>query len=576
MNKEKRDFKIEVGEVRAETRTVAATLSSTYPVKRFDGMETLSHEPGAVDLSREPLPLLCSHDNRMLPVGVVEGLKVEADKLKGTLRFSQSQEAIWQDVQDGILRNVSVGYVVQDKKRNKDGYTVTRWMPYECSLVAAPADPTVGIGREFDDNQEKKGNRIMDKNDILKRKKAAVEELAEVAKTGDDEARMDELKAEIRSLDSRLEALDLVEKNKSQDKTDGFKPEIHDKQDRSLISFTGGPATDRTWAGMFNQGRKLEVDEDAIRAFRASMLGGTPSTGGFSIPEPLAAKWLDDSLPSEIVRPRATVWPMESASRKVPGWDGADQSGGAYYGGFEMEFLAEEGTGNKQTGKLRSIQLEAKKGAIFVDASAELVEDGLGFDGQLEIAMKRSLSLGLDYYFLQGNGAGQPLGAINSPGVVEVDPEGGQGADTIVVENVSKMFARMYPAGRSRAVWLANETCIPQLLIGLTISIGTGGSWMNIFSDNNGQFTIFGRPVLFTPNLPVLGDASDLVFVDLSQYAIGIRREMKLEKSNIPGWTQDLMSYRVLVRVDGQGTWSDVLSPRNGDDLGWCVTLGAR
>jgi hypothetical protein len=40
-----------------------------------------------------------------------------------------------------------------------------------------------------------------------------------------------------------------------------------------------------------------------------------------------------------------------------------------------MEMLAEEGTGNKQTGKLRSIELAARKGAIFVDVSAELIED---------------------------------------------------------------------------------------------------------------------------------------------------------------------------------------------------------
>jgi HK97 family phage major capsid protein len=56
------------------------------------------------------------------------------------------------------------------------------------------------------------------------------------------------------------------------------------------------------------------------------------------------------------------------------------------------------------------IELNAKKGAIFVDASAELVEDGMGFDAQLEVAIRRSLSLGMDYYFLRGNGAGQPLG----------------------------------------------------------------------------------------------------------------------------------------------------------------------
>ena len=43
--------------------------------------------------------------------------------------------------------------------------------------------------------------------------------------------------------------------------------------------------------------------------------------------------------------------------------------------------------------------------------------------------------------------------------------------------------------------------------------------------------------------------------------------DVTLEKSNIPGWTNDLMSYRALVRFDGQGTWNEAITPRNGDSL---------
>jgi HK97 family phage major capsid protein len=46
-----------------------------------------------------------------------------------------------------------------------------------------------------------------------------------------------------------------------------------------------------------------------------------PSGGGFAVPEEFAAWLLDSSLESEIVRPRATVWPMKSDTIKVPGWD---------------------------------------------------------------------------------------------------------------------------------------------------------------------------------------------------------------------------------------------------------------
>lgn len=565
---QKRSFEIDSESIRAETRTVEASLSSETPVMRHDGEEVLSHKPSAVDLSRAPLPLLCSHDNRSLPVGVVENLKLAAGKLRGTLRLSANQEGLWKDIQDGIIRNLSIGYQILTKKKTKTGYVATKWMPYEASLVAAPADNTVGIGRAI---TVSKGVVKMDRNDVLKSKKAAVDELAELAKSGEDAERMEELKGEIRAFDARLEAFEIAETAKKDRAV--FTPEIK-KEDRAVIEVTGGPATNRTYAGMFNNGRALEIDDEAIRAFRASMVSMPPSAGGFSIPESLAAQWLDDSVEKEIIRPRATVWSMESSSRKVPGWDCSDQSS-TLFGGFAMEFLAEEGEGNKQTGKLRAIELTAHKGAIFVDVSNELREDGQGFEAQLDRAMRASIGFGMDEAFISGTGAGQPLGIRNDPAKISITKESGQVADSICWENVCNMFARMYPAGRQRAIWLANETTIPQLMQ-LSVMIGTAGSYIQVMKENSGTFSIMGRPVVFSSHMPTLGDADDIMLVDLSQYAIGIRRGITLERSNIPGWTKDLMSYRVLLRFDGQGTWGSAITPKNGSSLSWVVGLGAR
>lgn len=572
----KRTFKIDVGCIRSkEERTVEATLSSEYPVKRWDGEEVLSHKPECVDLSRAPLPLITSHEQKRLPVGIVENLKLIGGKLKGILKISSTQNEIWQDIKDGILRNLSIGYFVKERKKTKNGYLVTRWQPYECSLVAAAADPLAGIGRSI----IRKESITMDYNDILKAKKRALDEMHELAMTENlsdvEFEKFNGLKDQVRIYDQRLEMMDAVREGKKNLKDNRFNPELDRRQDRSILNFEGGPVHDRSYVGMFNQGRELVVDEEEVKRFRAQMVEGVSSSGGFAVPDPLAAKWLDDSLPDEIIRPLATVWPMTSATRKVPGWDGPDQSGGEYFGGFEMQMLAETGTGTKQTGKLRLIQLTAWKGAIFVDISNELKEDGQGFESQLEMAIKKSMGLGMDYHFIQGTGAGQAIGILNADSLISVTKESGQNADTIVMENIVKMFARMYPAGRSKAVWLANETCIPELMT-LSFDVGTGGSHYNVFSERDGKFRLLGRPIYFTPFMPPVGDANDISFVDLSQYAIGIRRDMRLEKSNIPGWTQDLMSYRVLVRFDGMPTWETYITPRNGDTLSWCVGLGER
>lgn len=133
-------------------RTVEASLSSETPVFRQGvGDEVLVHTPAAVDLSRAPLPLITAHDQQSIPVGIVEGLSVVGGKLRGTLRFGASQRAceIWDDVVAGIVRSLSIGYQVLEFQQDGDVFFATRWQPFEISIVAVPADTTVGIGRSL-------------------------------------------------------------------------------------------------------------------------------------------------------------------------------------------------------------------------------------------------------------------------------------------------------------------------------------------------------------------------------------------------------------------------------------------
>lgn len=149
---------IDTRAINTEARTAEFSFSSDVELERWPGViEVLSHAPDAVDMSRlrNGAPLLFNHDVDEY-VGVVESASIGADR-KGrcVVRFSESDdgEKVWRDVQAGILRNVSVGYRIREVKLteerdNVDVYTVTRWEPYEVSIVTVPADITVGIGRD--------------------------------------------------------------------------------------------------------------------------------------------------------------------------------------------------------------------------------------------------------------------------------------------------------------------------------------------------------------------------------------------------------------------------------------------
>lgn len=144
--------------INVEERTVELAFASDEPYDRWWGTEILDCTPSAVNLQRLNArhPLLLDHDPRR-QIGVVERAWVDADrKCRALVRFSRSSlgEEIFTDVRDGIRELVSVGYEIDDlvlESRTEDNatYRVTRWTPYEVSIVSIPADPTVGVGRSL-------------------------------------------------------------------------------------------------------------------------------------------------------------------------------------------------------------------------------------------------------------------------------------------------------------------------------------------------------------------------------------------------------------------------------------------
>lgn len=137
-------------------RTVPVVISTDDPLDRGSYIEILSHDQADIDLSRAPLPLVECHDTSRLNIGVVEDLKPSGGKLRGIARFGTSQrgEEVFQDVLNGVVRSVSVGYVLTDEGEVVPGKGVRfKWMPYEVSCVPAPADTNAGFFRNFQEIQ---------------------------------------------------------------------------------------------------------------------------------------------------------------------------------------------------------------------------------------------------------------------------------------------------------------------------------------------------------------------------------------------------------------------------------------
>ena len=148
-----------IREIDQEARTVQLAFSSETPVSRWFGDEVLSHEAGAMRLDRmqSGAALLVNHDWDD-QIGVVESIEIGSDRVaRALVRFGKGERAseIFQDVIDGIRKQVSVGYSVykvevESRKGQPDLVRVTDWEPYEISIVSVAADPSVGVGRSAD------------------------------------------------------------------------------------------------------------------------------------------------------------------------------------------------------------------------------------------------------------------------------------------------------------------------------------------------------------------------------------------------------------------------------------------
>lgn len=156
--KAERSLQVDRAAIDVEARTVTLAFASETPVERLWGIEVLDCTASAMRQGRlrSGANLLCDHNGRDV-VGVIESVEIGADKVcRAVVRFGKSARAqeVFQDVIDGIRRNVSVGYLVHrailaEERDGLETYRITDWEPYEISLVSVPADASVGVGRSL-------------------------------------------------------------------------------------------------------------------------------------------------------------------------------------------------------------------------------------------------------------------------------------------------------------------------------------------------------------------------------------------------------------------------------------------
>ena len=608
------DFKVADDE-----RTLEFPFSSETPVNRgYLGNEVLIHREGSIDFSRlnASAPLLLNHDTDKV-IGVVERGWLDSEKKQGRVKVRFANNALGKEslemVNDKIYRNVSFGYSVDETEEAENGtYNVLRFTPAEVSLVATPADYSVGVGRTIATQPKETSNMSEDRSSdasvaapVAPPKPPTPKEMTTTpdlevvrSKAAEEAAKLERSRiANITAL-CRQHGFDelgtqLVEKGSSIDEaraavldTIGKKPVETvapvqlDEKEHADYSITAGirGALTGDWSSRsagFVRELSQEVERSGVkrtseRSFlipyaalekRATYVTSGATTGGNLVETDLKAEDFIEAL-------RNNSLMVGMGVRTLPGLVG-DVAIPRRSGTSTAYWLSSETTAITQSeSTFDQISLTPKTAGVLSKYSRQtLLQATPGIEELIRSDLADTLNLAVDLSILNGSGSsGQPTGIMQTSGIGSV--AGGTNGAAITLENLIKLEEEVLVdnAGGNNMGYVTNAkvlSALKQLRAGGSAAGNGSFLWntdLSAFGRGATPGVINGYQVGVTNQVPsnltkgsTSGECSAVVFGDFSQAVVGFwgnGMEIAVSDSDSDDFTKALTSVRALTTLD--------------------------
>lgn len=328
------------------------------------------------------------------------------------------------------------------------------------------------------------------------------------------------------------------------------------------------------------------MDPRLMQATASGASEAIPADGGFLVQKDYASEILTRAFEGGEILSRVRKTNVSGNGLKMNAVDETSRATGSRWGGVQAYWANEADTVTAKKPKFRQMELTLNKLFALYYATDELIEDAAAFSTIASQAFAEELQFMAEDAIFQGDGAGKPLGIMNSGALVTVSKESSQVADTVVSENVLKMFARIPARSQANAVWLTNVEVLPQFPqlnikiknVAGTENVGGISTPLYDFPGTGKPGSILGRPVVPVEYAAAIGDLGDLVLADLSQYQL-IQKSggIQTASSMHVRFLNDEMVFRLTFRLDGQPIWNSALTPYKGSGtLSPFITLQAR
>ena len=590
----RRSVTIDVSHLRESddaARTAPATISSEFPVPRPGGYrEILSHSPGAVDLSRAPLPLIESHDGSRLNIGIVEELRLVGKKLRGVIRLGNTARAkeLWSDIRAGIVRNLSIGYEWLEYKERGDDVIVQSWRPYEVSLVAAGADPSAGIYRSnpmtTNTNTDNTDNTEADvRPETIAERMSRGDRRRANAAVAEERARVREIERMFTAFGHEIgpgsDARRLIDEDADLEVARRYIRELNAARvqpvpvslglgggNRGILPITGGtePVHNRGMLRHFG----TDPREAEGRAFTAGMwcrahlfgdMGArdwlkthsramTTTKTSSIVPDELSNSIISLMNEYGVARQECRMWPMASDTLQIP----------RRVGGLTAYFVGQETAITESEGTWDNIGLAARKLATLTRVSSDLIQDSVvDLASWLADEVAQVFAMTEDSCLFNGDGTSTYggivgiLNAMGAGGTVTAATDHDLFSE-IDATDLSNLIARLPKHSRRGAKWYCSPTCA-QTVFGRLLMAAGGNAAADLAAINPTAFG--GFPIVTSDHLPsVTTDLSNspmILFGNLKNgVAFGDRRQITIASDESRYLEYDQVAIRGTIRFD--------------------------
>lgn len=489
--------------VDVEHRTVTASVASETPIQMWsDWKEVLSHAPGAMRMGQrqKSLPLLLGHDPDRV-VGVIDAIRQEDGRTYATMRFASDEEGekAFTRVKDHILTNVSIGYRVFKRSEDEEQKitTATDWEIFEVSLVAMPADASVGVYRSL--NQATEKEPLMGDKNQATAATAAQKETAPAVQVSENEVRAAE-RARIQEIETMCRQFN-IDDNRRNDlinrgaSVDEARAAIMD----TLSAQRQAPAADSKRDFDIGMSEAERRRYSLVRALNAHMTGnwreaglerevsvelarrmgrdsngffmptdlpmmreagyyvGTPTQGGNLVKTDLLMGSFIDILRNKaaVMQLGATFLPGLVGKVEIPRQSGVSAT----------QWIQETGTVTGSNATFDKVALDMKTIAAKSFVSRNMLRQvTMSVENFVRNELATSIALAIDLAALSGSGSGsEPKGLASQTGILTV--EGGTNGAAITFDHLIDMETKVADAnadGTSMA-YLANAVTIGAL-----------------------------------------------------------------------------------------------------------------